>query len=378
MTHPGIRFPIDLQYRFSHESGARKPLTHPLIAMLRAVRDGGSIQGAARQLGVSYRHAWGLLRTSEQELGCKLVTWVRGEASVLTERGLALVHAEDMALSRLAPQIDALRSELAQVFDGVLGPRRLSLTLFASHDLALPLLREAPSPYRLHLDLRFLGSVDSLRALEAGRCLVAGFHAPLAAPAGSGYARQLKPLLQPGVHKLIGFALRTQGLIVARGNPLALRGLEDLGRGGLRFVARQPGSGTSLLTDALLDAAGLDRDRIGALELFEESHLAVAAAVACGVADAGIGIEAAAHAFGLGFIPLALERYAFVCLKPSLEHPAVQRLQAVLATPEWARQLELAVGYQADASGAVLRLTEALPWWDEVVGQPRAAATKAV
>lgn len=371
MSFYGPGFSIQLQYQFARDAAPQRPLTHPLVAVLRAVRDGGSIQSAARSLKLSYRHVWGMLRAAESELGCGLVTWVRGEGSTLTPQGLALVHAEDLALSRLAPQIESLRSELARAFDAALGPHSLPLTLFASHDLALPLLRESAQAKRLHLDLRFLGSVDSLRALAAGRCKVAGFHAPVAAPAGSGYARQLKPLLQPGTHKLIGFAKRMQGLIVATGNPLGLASVHDLARPGLRYIARQPGSGTRLLGDALFEQAGIAPAAIESLPHVEESHLAVAATVACGAADAGLGIAAAAQAFGLGFVPLAEERYFFVCLKPSLDDPAVQSLQALLGSAAWAGHLTELAGYQSDAAGEVLRLTEALPWWDEVVGTPR-------
>lgn len=374
MARFGNGFEIELSYRFARDSGPRRALSHPLVALLRAVRDGGSIKAAAQLQGVSYRHAWGSLRAAEAELGCGLLRWVQGEGSVLTPRGLALVDAEDLALSRLAPQIESLRAELARAFDAALGPDALTLTMFASHDLALTGLREVARQQRLHLDLRFLGSVDSLRALAAGRCLVAGFHAPLAAPAGSDYAQQLKPLLQPGVHKLIGFARRSQGLIVRAGNPLGLNGVADLLRPGLRFVGRQPGSGTWLLTDALLRGAGIDPARVDAGAAMEDSHLAVAAAVACGIGDAGIGIEAAAAEFGLGFVPLVQERYAFVCLKPSLEHPAVQALQQLLAGPAWATQLAATPGYAADQPGEVLRLTEALPWWDDIVGSPRRRA----
>jgi putative molybdopterin biosynthesis protein len=344
--------------------------------MLRAVRDGGSILAASRAQSVSYRHAWGLLRAAEKDLGCPLVTWVRGECSVLTAQGHALVQAEDLALSRLAPQIDALRAELARVFDGTLGPASPALTVFASHDLALPRLRDAAQAQRLRLDLRFLGSLDSLRALAAGRCRVAGFHAPLLDPAGSSYVRQLKPLLRPGTHKLIGFARRMQGLIVAPGNPLGLRSIADLARPGLRFVARQPGSGTRLLTESLLERAGLDAARLGGPERCEESHLAVAASVACAVGDVGLGIEAAARSFGLDFVPLVEERYCFVCLKPALEHPAVQKLQEVLASEAWGRQLAALDGYEADGGGRVLRLTQALPWWSEMVATPRPRALR--
>lgn len=367
-------FQISLQYRFSRDAGPQHPLSHPLIGLLRAVRDGGSIQAAARIMAVSYRHAWGALRAAESELDCRLLNWVQGQGSQLTDRGHALVNAEDLALSRLAPQLEVLRSELSRAFDAALGAKAPALTVFASHDLALPALRELAQQQQLHLDLRFLGSVDSLRALAAGRCLVAGFHAPLAAPAGSGYARQLKPLLTPGLHKLIGFARRSQGLIVAPGNPLGLRQLVQAARPGVRFIARQPGSGTRLLADALLAAgAGLDAKAMAAFgRHVEDSHLAVAAAVACGVGDAGLGIEAAARAFGLDFVPLAVERYCFVCLKPSLDHPAVQAFRRVLSGPDWGERLRSLSGYEADRPGQVLRLTEALPWWDAIVG-PRSS-----
>jgi len=169
-------------------------------------------------------------------------------------------------------------------------------------------------------------------------------------------------------------ALRQCGLeatltVVGSGNPKQLHGVADLAGSGVRFVSRQPGSGTRLLIDELLGQAGVSPSSVTGMQDSEESHLAVAASVACGAADAGI--ESAAQAFGLGFVPLAHERYAIVCLKPSLGHPAVQALREVLASPAWAERLSTLTGYLLDAPGEVLRLTQALPWWDEVVGLPR-------
>ena len=89
------------------------------------------------------------------------------------------------------------------------------------------------------------------------------------------------------------------------------------------------------------------------------------------MADAGLGIEAAARSFGLDFVPLVEERHCFVCLKPALEGPAVQALQRVLASEAWNRELAGLAGYRADGGGRVLRLTEPLPWWKELVSTPR-------
>ena len=178
----------------------------------------------------------------------------------------------------------------------------------------------------------------------------------------------MKPLLKPGVHKLIGCVRRCQGLMVAPGNPLGVHGLADLapvpGRT-LRFINRQAGSGTRVLMDHLLAAQGLAPEAIaGWFDAPEDSHLAVAAALASGAADAGPGIEAAARAFGLGFVPLIDEDYFLVCLKDALDHPAVAKLRAALADPAWVQALQGLPGYAPAAGGGqVLSLTQALPWW---------------
>ena len=96
----------------------------------------------------------------------------------------------------------------------------------------------------------------------------------------------------------------------------------------------------------------------------EETHVAVAACVASGVADAAVAVEAAALEFGLHFVPLVEENYFLACLKPNLAHAAVQRLCAVLAGAAWSDMLAKLPGYQpASSPGKVLVMTEALPWW---------------
>jgi putative molybdopterin biosynthesis protein len=329
------------------------------------VREHGSIQHAAKAMGASYRHVWGALRQWEEVLGEKLVTWTQGQPARLTPFAERLLWAETRARARLTPHIEALRAELERVLAEALDGTQQVLTVYASHDLALPLMREqASAGHRLHIDLRFAGSMDALRALAEGRCGVAGFHVPRLEDGGGVFAQGLKPLLKPGRHKLIGCTRRQQGLMVAHGNPLRLRSLTELAHSPLRFINRQPGSGTRLLTDHLLAQAGVDPSLIGSYHhTVEDSHMAVAAAVASGLGDAGVGIEAAARAFGLDFIPLVEEEYFLVCLKEALEHPAVIKLCQVLQDPAWPRLLEGLAGYGASQPGEVLSLTKALPWW---------------
>ena len=365
MQSRGVR----LQYSFEATGQRGAALHNPLFELLQAVHEHGSIQHAAKHLGASYRHIWGALKRWEDALGEPLITWAQAQPARLTPFADRLLWAEKRARARLTPHIEALRAELERVLADALDGSQHVLTVFASHDLALPMLRDvANRDHGLHIDLRFAGSVDALAALSQGRCRVAGFHVP-ALPGGSRqFAAAMKPLLKPGLHKLIGCVRRTQGLMVQHGNPLGLKGLADLvpqGSRAPRFINRQSGSGTRLLMDHLLAEQGLAAESIpGWFQPPEDSHLAVAAALAGGAADAGPGIESAARAFGLGFVPLIDEDYFLVCLKDALDHPAVLKLRDALASTAWTQALQALPGYAPSSGGQVLSLTQALPWWN--------------
>jgi putative molybdopterin biosynthesis protein len=371
---------VHLQYSFQPDGQRGAEVCNPLFDLLSAVREHGSIQHAAKAMGASYRHVWGALKHWEEVLGEKLVTWTQGQPARLTPFAERMLWAETRARARLTPHIEALRAELERVLAEALDGSQHALTIYASHDLALPALREhASAAHRLHMDLRFAGSMDALRALSEGRCTVAGFHVPPMEHSANVFAQGLKPLLKPGRHKLIGGTRRTQGLMVAKGNPLMITRLEDLVGGRTRFVNRQEGSGTRLLTDHLLAQQGLEASRIAQYhETVEDSHMAVAAAVASGVGDAGMGIEAAARSFGLDFVPLMTEDYFLVCLKDALEEPAVLKLRDALQGPEWAAMLAELPGYAPWHSGEVLSLTRALPWWNYRDRKAREAGVAAV
>jgi putative molybdopterin biosynthesis protein len=225
----------------------------------------------------------------------------------------------------------------------------------------------------LHMDIRFQGSADSLRGLNDRQCLVAGFHVPALRGAAPVFARTLKPLLKPGLHKLIGCSRRMQGLMMRREHAALIRTLPDLVRHRLRFVNRQPGSGTRMLIDHLMHEHSINAaDLRGYDGLTEETHVAVALCVASGLADAGVGVEAAALEFGLHFAPLVEENYFLACLKGNLGHPAVARLCAALKGPGWRDILATLPGYQsAAAPGKVLVMTEALPWWPKIKAKPK-------
>jgi molybdate transport repressor ModE-like protein len=389
---------LQLHYTLSKDNSPAQ-VRNPLIDLLQAVSTHGSISGGARALGLSYRHVWGELKRWEKELGNELIVWEKGQAALLTEFGSKLMWAERQAQARLAPQIEALRAELERSYAQAFDDSVHVVTLYASHDEALSSLREfalqteavlsgninliasdayhtgsrglndgrparAHEPEKLHLDIRFTGSVDAIRALNEGRCVMAGFHTLLGAGKKTITEHRYKPLLQPGQHKIIGFAQRTQGLMLARGNPLQLRGLPDVAARQARFANRTLGSGTRVVLDELLAQAGLHAGDITGYAKTEPSHAAVAQAVASGQCDCGLGIAAPAAQAGLDFVPLALERYHLVCLKSALEQPGIATLLHLLQTPQWQNRITQIPGYSADQSGKVLPMRQVLPWWD--------------
>jgi putative molybdopterin biosynthesis protein len=306
---------------------------------------------------------WGELKRWEGELNHALIVWEKGQPARLTEFGTKLLWAERQVQARLQAQIDHLRADLERAYAVAFDDSTHVLSFYASHDDALSALREQARASKLHLDIRFTGSVDAIRALNEGRCMMAGFHTRLQPSRNSLAYRTYKPMLKPGLHKIIGFARRTQGLIVAPGNPLRLNGLKDLANGRARFANRALGTGTRLLLDELLAEQGISADSIRGFDSAEPSHTAVAQAVAAGQADAGLGIEAAARARGLDFVPIVEEQYHLACLKSALTESGIEALLKLLRSEDWQRALQRLAGYAPEHCGEILAMSRVLPWW---------------
>ena len=220
-------------------------------------------------------------------------------------------------------------------------PERLRLA--ASHDLALADWVEHGR--RVHFDLYWRGSEETLASLGRDECDVAGFHVPetwTAEQLASWLGRWLKPAL----HVCLPLMRRCQGLIVARGNPHRLQTLADASRRGLRMVNRQRGSGTRSLIDQLLAANGLRPENIDGYAHEEFTHEAIAATVAGGQADVGFGIEAAAARYDLGFVPVVWERYGFVMRSATAASPEGKAFLARLHGNTFRQRLLAMPGYE--------------------------------
>jgi putative molybdopterin biosynthesis protein len=215
-----------------------------------------------------------------------------------------------------------------------------------SHDLVLDLAASAlrASDPGIALASSNVGSLAGLAALRDGLCHVAGSH--LLDPDTGEYTLPWIERLMPD-HDLAVIRLthREQGLIVAPGNPLGLEGIADLTRPGLRYVNRQRGAGTRVLLDHLLARQGIDPAAIDGYAREEHTHLAVAAAVAAGRADCGLGVLAAARAFELDFVPVTKEPYDLVLDRSTLETELLAPLWELLASPEFRAQVDALGGY---------------------------------
>src|SRR5580658_9210754 len=347
-------------WRFESESGER--VDPRLFELLRAIHEHGPLTVAAGRAGVSYRFAWDLLRDAAAFFGSPLVHMERGRGARLTTLGDKLLWAEQRSDAGLFPQLDNVASELNLEISKAKKQQQAVIRIHASHGYAVEKVPQLMAE-RGHadVDLQYMGSVDALASLARSNCELAGFHVPLGDIGRSLWERYAK-WIRPRQQKIIRLVIRTQGLIVAPGNPRNIASLKDLCRPGVRFVNRQNGSGTRILLDALLREQNIAADKIKGYGSGEFTHAAVAAFVGSGMADAAFGVEAAARQFRLDFLPMVKEGYMFACTNASLQQAPVRELVGLLQGPEFKRMIGPVAGYTLDNPGEVTEIRDALSW----------------
>lgn len=333
-----------------------------LFAILQEIEASGSLQMAARTLGLSYRYAWGLMRKWAQLLGKPLAHLERGRGARLTGLGEKILWGQRRINARMTPELESLASELNNEIGAIVHAREQALLrIYASHGLALGILRDlVHAEAKVKLQLQFRGSLDSLRLYRNGKCELAGFHLP-----EGSLGRHLMPrferYLDADGDVLIHVVRREQGIMTAVGNPKKIRGIKDLTRKDVRFLNRQPGSGTRLISDAMFEEAGLDTRRVRGFGSEEFTHMAVAAMIASGAADAGFGIKAAAAQFGLGFIPVARENYWFAVDRELSTTAPVKELVSILTGRDYRRKVAALQGYDATDAGDMAKVAQLTP-----------------
>jgi molybdate-binding protein len=189
---------------------------------------------------------------------------------------------------------------------------------------------------------------------------MAGFHVPQGELQGE-VLKFYSKWLRPDRHTLVNLATRRQGIILAPGNPKGIYSLADLARPDVRFVNRQLGSGTRILLDLLLKRADIESREVRGYDTGESTHSGVAAYIASGLADAGFGVETAARAFKLEFIPVASARYFLICEDDALTSPLVTRILEVMTSAAFRAAAGKLVGIDVTYAGTVLRIADAFP-----------------
>ena len=331
-----------------------------LIDLLVGIHQTGSLAGACARSELSYRYAWGILQRGQQVFGSPLVTSSRGAGARLTTLGEKLVWADARIAARLSPLLDSLASEIEVEFERAVTHAESILRIHASHGFAVETLHRFLTRHQIAADLKYRASREVLASLTRSNCDLAGLHVPVGEFEGN-FLRLYATQLRSTSYQLIDLATRRQGLMVARGNPKKIRRIRDVARRGVRFVNRQPDSGTRLLFDLLIAKHDVDGRRIEGYDTGEYTHAAVAAYVASGMADAGFGIETPAQRFGLDFIPLVTERYFFLCHTDRAQSPAVSQALTILRSAEFRKAINKLPGYDATHCGRVLDLDTAFP-----------------
>lgn len=234
---------------------------------------------------------------------------------------------------------------------------RNTLVVIGSHD---PLLDELADMLhlgdpRLYMSSSHVGSMGGIMAIRRGEAHMAGCH--LLDTADGTYNRSfIRKYFPKGDVKLVSCVGRQQGLMVARGNPLNICSFADISRQGIRYVNRQKGSGTRILTDYLCSREKVEPSDVYGYTREELTHTSVAAQIACGSADVGMGIYSAAKLYDLDFIPICIEEYDLIIPDHAWDSPMVQQLLTILRSDAFREKILSMGGYTVDHPGQVLCL----------------------
>ena len=268
------------------------------------------------------------------------MSMVRADGLLLIPRfseGLAAGEEVDVELLRPVEDIEA------------------TIVAIGSHDLTLDLLANRIHGLDPELTLASsnVGSLGGLMALTRGEAHLAGSHL-LDEETGEYNLSFIRRYMKGRDVVVMNLVHRIQGLMVPAGNPKGVSSLEDLGRDRITFINRQRGSGTRMLLDYKLNGLGIPADRINGYGREEYTHLAVAAAVAGGGADVGLGILSAARAMELDFVPLLTEQYDLVIPAKHYESDLLQPLLSLVRTGEFRAEVDELGGYDTSTMGEVV------------------------
>ncbi len=329
----------------------------PLLALWQGQQAAAppTIDGTLTRKIMSHTGDDDYVRVSVGEVGDKvMVTPISRGAGVIT----SLVRADGiLRIPRFSEGQNAGDQVVVHLYRSADEIKR-TVVAIGSHDLTLDLLAQflAERQGGFRLMSANVGSLGGLVALRRGEAHLAGSHLldPATGIYNESYIKRYVPDREIVLVTLVG---REQGWIVPAGNPRGLSSWSDVSDPDLQFVNRQRGAGTRVLLDYELDQRGIDPSKMRGYEREEYTHLAVAAAVASGVADVGLGIMAAARALDLDFVPLASEQYELVFPQEFYESRLLRPLLDTLYDDRFKSAVDALPGYDTSPMGQIRRLS---------------------
>ncbi len=252
------------------------------------------------------------------------------------------------ALSEGVMQDEEIEAELLVDEEEVLN----TVVFIGSHDITIDVLADEirRAGHNIWISSGNVGSLGGLMALRKGTCHLAGSHL-LDTETGEYNVSYTKRYLKGIKVSIFHLVLRDQGLIVARGNPKEIKGINDLTRDDISFINRQAGSGTRVLFDFKLEQLGIKGEAIDGYDHEEFTHMAVAVDVLSGAADCGMGIFAAAKALDLDFIPMEREQYDLIIPSAMLDIPNIQVVFDTIRSQNFRERVLALGGYDPSKSG---------------------------
>ncbi len=357
---------ISFRLRWFYGDKDKHAIEEALLRLLEAIREQGSLKRAAKEIRLSYRHAWGLLKKWENEFGSPLVTLQRGRnhGASLTPLGEKLLNAHLTLAEKFKSEYKTIGEEISlSLLEEIKSNRQNKIRISASHGMAISYLHElllnsafVKTEFEVH------GSLESLRLLNQSNYDVAGFHYPLN-DSVNNFSDTLAPLyrqhLNPEKYEMMLVATREQGIITDAKNSVKIKTLSDLTKRSVRFINRQLDSGTRTILDQLLSSSGINAKEISGYGNEEFTHVAVAAMIASGAANTGFGIKAAASQFDLHFIPVIKEAY-ILAIDRKIPTPTKSLLRTLLNSTEFKTEVNTYPGYDATNAGKKLNLEKIL------------------
>lgn len=322
--------------RWFHTEPAPRPVTSATLT--RPVISGVKYEEFVR---VRMGYVGDRLMASPLNRGSGVVTsFMKADGILQIPQGTEGYEAGEQVKIRLLSSLEKLRN---------------TLVVIGSHDPLLDELgdllhREDPA---LYMSSSHVGSMGGIMALRRGEAHAAGCHL-LDTETGQYNISFLRRYFPHGGVKLVRCVGRNQGLMVAPGNPLSIRSFSDMARPGIRYVNRQKGSGTRILADYLCRENGLRPEEIYGYDREELTHTSVAAQIAGGSADAGMGIYSAARLYGLDFLPVCIEEYDLLIPDAVYDIPLVQKMLAILKSDAFRDRLLSMGGYTLDRPGEII------------------------